>query len=143
MLGLKRVVLAVLLSMAACSTALAKESEEVFSSGKDWSQGMTNSEKLMSLIPPSLLFYRYHVPLKRELPEYIPMIDQVLSANPELAGEEVTNIFASTVYVYEPESREALRMMELEFLRGGYDATPLTPPRLEIRPDGREVLKVD
>lgn len=143
MRGFQKGVLGAVLVMTLCSPVLAKDSQEAFSSGKDWSEGMTQNEKLMSLIPPSLLFYRYHVPLRRELPEYIPMIDHVLSANPELANEEVTNIFASAVYVYEPESRDALRMMELEFLKGGYDATPLAPPRLEIRPDGREVLKVD
>lgn len=111
--------------------------EEHFSTGKDWLKLMSAREKYMSLLPPSLLFHRYDVRLRRSLPEYIGMIDFVLRRNPNLENEDVSNIFASTVYFFEPENRDALRTMEMNFLAGNFELKPYQSPRLSIE----EILK--
>ena len=85
---------------------------EVFTTGKDWTQRMSVKEKFLSIFSPSLLFHKYGVPLRRPIDEYIPTIDKVLLNNPYLEKEDVANIFASTVYAYEPESRPALDSLE-------------------------------
>ena len=99
------------LLLVACPT-LAQADSETFTTGKDWVQKMSVKEKFISVFAPSLLFHRYGVPLRRPINEYIPTIDKVLMENPYLEKEDVANIFASTVYAYEPESRPALDSLE-------------------------------
>jgi hypothetical protein len=105
---------------AFASTAMSAERPDTFASGSEWTDHMTPGEKLIALVPPSLLFKRYQVPLSHSLPEYIPLIDLVLTRHPNLGKEDVANIFASTLYQYEPQTRPALENMEQEFLRGNY-----------------------
>ncbi len=83
-----------------------------FTTGKDWRQRMSLKEKFISIFAPSLLFHRYGVPLRRPINDYIQTIDKVLMENPYLEKEDVSNIFASTIYAYEPESRPALDSLE-------------------------------
>jgi hypothetical protein len=106
--------------------------EETFSTGKDWVENMSVREKYMSLLPPTLLFEEYDVQLRHSLPEYIYQIDRILSRNPQLENEDVSNIFASTVYLFEPQNRQALRAMELSFLSGNFEIKPHRSVRLMI-----------
>ena len=121
---------ALLLLLCVAAPASASDLTEDFVTGKDWVHHMSKREKYISLIPPTLLFADYDVELKLSLPHYISLIDQVMDRNPQLETEEVTNIFASTIFLFEPQNRAALRQMELDFLRG--DAEPVTTPRLSI-----------
>ena len=93
---------------------------------------MSLREKYMALTAPALLFAEYDVHLRLDLPQYIPAIDKLMQRNPGLQGEEVSSIFASTVYLFEPENREALRTMESDFLRGDYENSRQARPRLKI-----------
>lgn len=102
---------AIPLFLAVCPT-FAQADSETFTTGKDWVQKMSVREKFLSLFAPTLLFHKYGVPLRRPINEYIPTIDKVLMENPYLEKEDVANIFASTVYAYEPESRQALDSLE-------------------------------
>ena len=110
---------------------------EEFVTGKDWVKNMSQREKFMSLIPPSLLFSEYDVHLKLGLPQYIFLIDQIMQRNPRLENEELSNIFASTIYLFEPQNREALKTMEMNFLRGELETKPYHSPRLSFE----DVLK--
>ena len=101
---------------------------ETFTTGKNWSQRMSPREKYMSLLPPVFVMNEYDVHLRHGLPQYITWMDRILQRNPQLEAEDVSTIFASTVFFLEPENRTALRAMESEFLRGDY--TPM--PRLSI-----------
>jgi hypothetical protein len=128
----------VALLLALHGTSGAAASSEVFQSGKDWSDSLSPNEKMMALVPPAILFRSYHVPLARNLPEYIPLIDRVLLYNPELGKEDIANIFASTLYHYEPQTRPALEFMETEFLRGNYHTRPANLPRVRFYDPLRE-----
>ena len=112
--------------------ANASSNDETFSTGKDWAQRMTNREKFISLLPPTLVFGQYDVQPHHGLPEYIYWIDKILLKNPQLEKEDVGNIFASTIYLREPENREALRNMEADFLRGNYESQSARWPRLTL-----------
>jgi hypothetical protein len=106
--------------------------QEVFVSGREWVKQMSPREKFMSLLPPSFLFSAYDVRLRHSLPQYIHWIDAILERNPELQNEEIGNVFASTVFLLEPENREALSAMEGNFLRGDYQTSGYSIPRLSI-----------
>ncbi len=111
--------------------ALAERTKsETFLTGRDWTENLTNREKFMALLPPSLVFEEYDVKLSHSLPEYIVLIDLILRYNPQLQEEDVANIFTSAVYRFEPESRVALKTMELQFLQGDLETKPLHGPRL-------------
>lgn len=84
----------------------------------------------MALLPPTMLFEEYDVRLRHSLPEYIVLINLILRYNPELQEEDVTNIFTSAVYRFEPESRVTLKTMELQYLQGDLEIKPLHGPRL-------------
>ena len=60
-------------------------------------------------------FAAYGVPFRHTPPEYVKAMDKVLLYNPYLEKEDVANIFASTVYAYEPESRPGFEGMLREF----------------------------
>ncbi len=121
---------ALLLAFAAVGGA---KELETFTTGKDWTEKMSSGEKLISLVAPTMLFQRTHVPLRLKLPEYIPILDKVILFNPQLEKEDVANIFASTVYKFEPESRPYLEWMETAFLRGHLSGDPRFTPRLTIQ----------
>jgi hypothetical protein len=106
--------------------------DEPFVTGKEWLEEMSPREKFMSLIPPALLFSEYEVDLRLSLPQYIYLVDRALERNPEFEHEDITNIFASTVYVFEPQNRLALKRMETSFLRGELDPIPVSVPRLTV-----------
>ena len=91
---------------------------ETFTTGKDWEKHMSPREKMISLVPPSLLLNRYDILTRFTLPEYVQAIDYVMPLNPQLEKEDVSNIFVSLVYLLEPEKRPAIENMELQFLRG-------------------------
>ena len=113
--------------------------EENFSTGKDWVERMSPHEKYISLLPPTLLFAQYDVRLRHSLPEYIGLIDRILHNNPQLENEDVGNIFSSAVYLFEPENREPLKTMEMNFLRGELENKPYHAPRLDIRDISEEI----
>ena len=79
---------------------------------------MSLREKFMSIVAPMSAFHRYGVPFRHAAEEYLPKVDRVIAANPGLDDEEVANIFASAVYLYEPESRPYFDGLEGRFLRG-------------------------
>ena len=112
--------------------------EEPFSSGKDWLKHMSLREKYISLLAPTIVFERHDVQLRRSLPEYIYLIDGILLRNPQLEREEISNIFASTVYLVEPQNREALKNMEMQFLSGNFETNPYQAPRLTVEDILRE-----
>ena len=85
---------------------------ETFTTGKDWIQKMSKGEKFISVYAPMILFHRYGVNFRKTPNEYTDTIDRVLLENPYLEKEDVANIFASTVYTYEPESRRAFAIMK-------------------------------
>ena len=104
---------------------------------------MSPREKFISLLPPTLLFAQYDVRLRHSLPEYIGLIDHILHNNPQLENEDVGNIFSSTIYLFEPENREPLKTMEMNFLRGELENKPYHAPRLAIEEALREASPKD
>lgn len=124
---------ALLLMLSLAARAVAADNE-VFTAGDDWIERMSVREKLIALLPPSLLMQRFGVRLERAPEEYIPLIDRVIVYNPQLRGEEVANIFASTVYQTEPANRVSLEHMERYLQRrSDYESQPFIP-RLRLRP---------
>ena len=121
--------------------AVAATKEEIFLTGKDWKETMTVRAKFMALLPPSILFDEYDIKLHHSLPEYIQLIDLILRFNPQLDEEDVANIFASAVYRFEPESRVALKTMEMNFLQGNLEIKPLHKPLLSL--DGSSEIRED
>ena len=95
----------------------ATASSETFTTGEDWNQKMSKGEKFISVYAPMILFHRYGINFRKTPAQYAATIDRVLLENPYLEKEDVVNIFASTVYTYEPESREAFDTMKTEFDR--------------------------
>lgn len=119
------------LALLLCSSVGAERTKsETFLTGRDWTESLSDREKFMALLPPTLLFEEYDVRLRHSLPEYIVLIDRILRYNPQLQEEDVVNIFASTIYRFEPESRVTLKTMELQFLQGDLEIKPLHGPRL-------------
>ena len=94
---------------------------DTFTSGKEWTEKMSEKEKFISVVAPMVHFSHYGVPFRHTPPEYMSAIDQVLLYNPYLEKEDMVNIFASTVYAYEPESRPAFENLaqEAEYRRTG------------------------
>ena len=117
-----------------CVTVSASNSAESFSTGKDWQNNMSDGEKLIALVAPTMLFQNYHVPLQKSLLEYIVAINRILVYNPYLENEEVSNIFASAVYAYEPQSRPALENLERVLRRRKSNLNEDFFPPLSIRP---------
>lgn len=115
----RRLILALALLAFAGPSAAAAERPDAFSTGEDWLERMTPDEKVISLVPPTILFGAYDIRLRHSLPEYLPLLDAVMRENPQFAGEDVANVFASAVYAYEPENRPKFRAMELALLQGG------------------------
>jgi hypothetical protein len=127
-------ILTVFLMLAAlgASCPARADYEETFATGREWIKRMSEREKFISLLPPTLLFNVYDVHLRHSLPEYVHWMDKILARNPQLEREDISNLFASTIYLFEPENREALRTMETDFLRGDYEPHALQVPRLSI-----------
>lgn len=90
---------------------------DTFSTGKEWLEATSLRHKIIALIAPSVLFHKYNVPMQKTIGDYVSTIDRVLLENPYLEKEDVANIFASTLYAYEPQSRPALDWMQMEFAR--------------------------
>ena len=88
---------------------------ESFTTGKEWVEKMSKGEKFISVYAPMILFHRYGINFRKTPQEYINTIDSVLLNNPYLEKEDVSNIFASTIYAYEPESRRAFQILEMQF----------------------------
>lgn len=111
-----------------------------FTSGKEWTRKMSKGEKFISVYAPMILFHRYGVNFQKSPGEYAETIDKVLLNNPYLEKEDVANIFASTVYAYEPESRPAFRLMELEFANEGLQPRLLikADPKSEVNPSSKQ-----
>lgn len=98
-----------------CGPSYAYGYAKTFTTGGDWVQRMSSQEKFMTLIVPMNLFHRYGVSFRKSSTEYIRILDQVLLDNPYIENEDVANIFASFVYITEPESRPVFRLMQLRF----------------------------
>lgn len=129
-------VLLFLLMIAPVQAALSP----TFTTGEDWQRHMSEREKFMSILVPMSVFHQYGVPFRLSPDKYIGVIDNVISANPQIENEDIANIFASTVYLYEPESRPAFDAMEMNFLRGDFRADDL---HLSLRPDGESAAQAD
>ena len=84
-------------------------------------------------------FERYDVHIRHALPQYVSWINTILARNPRLEKEDLGNIFASTVYLFEPENRLALKTMEMNFLRGDLESKPLELPQLNIEETPEEI----
>ena len=128
---MKKILFIFMLGMMMAHTAGA-DTQETFTTGHEWTHQMSLREKFLSLLPPVFVMNAYDVRLRHSIPEYIHWIDAVLSRNPQLENEDVGNIFASTVFLYEPENRQALKTMEEDLLRGDYRRVSETP-RLRIQ----------
>ncbi|OIO38742.1 MAG: hypothetical protein COT00_05390 [Candidatus Omnitrophica bacterium CG07_land_8_20_14_0_80_50_8] len=102
---------------------------ETFTTGKDWIQKMSKGEKFISVYAPMILLHRYGINFRKTPNEYAQTLDRVLLENPYLEKEEAANIFASTVYAYEPESRPAFKIMQMEFEQENLKPTLLIHPR--------------
>ena len=109
------VYLLVSLSLISGTAAYSSSYSETFTTGKYWIQKMSKGEKFISIYAPMIQLHRYGVNFRKTPIEYADTIDRVLLENPYLEKEDVANIFASTVYTYEPESRRAFAIMKLEF----------------------------
>lgn len=130
-----------LVSIFLFSSQIVSAAEDVaFVTGKEWLEKMSVREKLLSLIPPTLLMHRYGVSMRYPAEGYIETMDKVLEQNPEISQEDVSNIYVSTLYTYEPESRDALDNMEREFQLRKAGHNPEFFPRLLIRQDSRKEL---
>ncbi len=139
----KKIILSVLISWVVVNhhtgaTEAAISKSKIFLTGKDWRGWMNEKEKFMAILAPTVLLEEYGIQLKHSLLNYIPLINRILLYNPQLEKEEVANIFTSTIYRFEPESRVALRTMEMNFLQGNLEIKPLGGPRLSLEED-REV----
>lgn len=134
---MKRFLLPVLMILL-CAAPLHASSEKGFVTGEDWNRRLSVREKYLSLVPPALLFADYDVHLKLSLPQYIFLIDRIMERNPRLADEEVSNIFASTIYLFEPANRAALTRMEMDFLKGDF-LPPALSPQLTVEETLEEV----
>ena len=102
-------------TLGAAANAHADSYSETFTTGREWTEKMSKGEKFISVYGPMILFHRYGVNFRKTPNEYAETIDRVLLENPYLEKEDVANIFASTVYTYEPESRRAFTIMKMEF----------------------------
>ena len=111
------------LTLGAAANTHANSYSETFTTGKEWTEKMSKSEKFISVYAPMILFHRYGVNFRKTPNEYAETIDRVLLENPYLEKEDVANIFASTVYTYEPESRRAFAIMKMEFEQEGLKPT--------------------
>lgn len=112
-----------------------------FVTGEDWVRHMSRQEKMMALIHPAFVLADYDVRLRISLPQYVFLMDRVVENNPVLEREEVSNIFASTIYLFEPENRLKLKNLEMNFLRGDLEAKAVTTPRLTVVED--DYLELD
>ncbi|MCG3175717.1 MAG: hypothetical protein MOGMAGMI_00650 [Candidatus Omnitrophica bacterium] len=131
--SLKVLLMLVLLTVSGVRTAGAAD-RDVFTTGEDWLERMSVREKLIALLPPSLLMQRFGVELERRPEQYIPEIDLVLESQPQLRGQDVANIFASTVYQLEPANRTSLEAMERYLERRSVVESQPLVPRLRLRP---------
>ena len=134
---MKKVFFAFILILSFAAPCRAEEEE--FVTGRDWIKRMSQREKFMSLLPPALLFSEYDVQLRLGLPQYILLIDGIMERNPKLENEEISNIFSSTIYFFEPQNREALKTMEMNFLKGELETKPYHTPRLSIEDILKEI----
>ena len=126
------------LSLIMGPTASAETYSDTFTTGKVWLQKMSKGEKFISVYAPMILFHRYGVNFQKTPNEYAETIDRILLENPYLEKEDVANIFASTVYTYEPESRRAFMIMKMEF-----DQEGLKPYLLIHRHPNSEINDLD
>lgn len=115
------------------NTALCHAYSESFTTGKDWVQKMSKAEKFISVYAPMILFHRYGINFRKTASEYLDTIDRVLINNPYLEKEDVANIFASTIYAYEPETRRAFQLMEVELAR--QDLSPHLVVKTNLSPE--------
>ena len=110
---------------------------DTFTTGKDWVKKMSKGEKFISVYAPMILLHRYGINFRKTPNEYLESIDRVLINNPYLEKEDVANIFASTVYAYEPESRHAFQLMEVELAR--QDLSPHLAVKTNLSPEVNQI----
>lgn len=129
-----------LIGLLLLASTSSKAASDAFTTGKDWTQKMSKGEKFISIYAPMILFHRYGVNFRKSPSEYSETIDKVLLENPYLEKEDVSNIFASTVYAYEPESRRAFMIMKAESADGYLKPTLLIKeqPNSEVNPSKNE-----
>lgn len=108
---------------------------EPFTTGSDWVKSMSPGEKLISLIAPYMLMENHRIPMKKPITEYVSAVDKVLFAYPHLQSEDIANVFASTVYAYEPQCRNALEAMASYLARRKTNWDEGYFPRVTIRRD--------
>ena len=110
---------------------------DTFTTGKDWVKKMSKGEKFISVYAPMILLHRYGINFRKTPNEYLESIDRVLINNPYLEKEDVANIFASTVYAYEPETRHAFQLMEVELAR--QDLSPHLAVKTNLSPEVNQI----
>jgi hypothetical protein len=79
-------------------------------SGHQWLQ-MTDNEKMHCILASIILLDGFRVPMTQSPQDYMGLIDRILAENPQLMREDILNIFASTVFRYEPPARQPLAEM--------------------------------
>lgn len=131
---MRKISLVILILVLLTSTHLVfAEYTQTFASGKEWTEKMSPVEKLISILKPYITLQKYGVPVRHTPQDYIEKIDRVLLYNPNLGNEDVSNIFSSTMYAYEPQTRPALDALELEFLKMKVKDSDVLKPYLILR----------
>ncbi len=126
-----------LVFMMSVNASAVYAAAETFTTGKDWTEHMNEKQKFIAIFAPLILYHRYGVNFREKPEQYVEKIDKVLMDNPYIQNEDIANIFASTVYAYEPENRSAFDAIEREF-RSRKLGSPDYYPRLMIRPAARK-----
>ncbi len=111
---------------------------ETFTTGKDWSYRMSKREKFLAVFAPYILYHRYGIPFRKEPNAYILDIDRILVYNPYIENEDIANIFASTVYALEPESRPAFQAMARDLQYQNLSHREVVYPRLLLAPSAQD-----
>lgn len=122
-------------------TTAADAKTSTFTTGRDWVERMSEAEKFMAIVAPMSVFHHAGVRFRLRPEEYIPQVERVLTNNPYLEIEDVSNVFASTVYAYEPESRMVFEHLAEGTAEGRMYLNEGFTPRLLIAPAGHELRK--
>lgn len=126
----KRFALMVLLTISLLTPSQKIHAAE-FVTGQDWVTKMNEKEKFISIVASMVLYTQYGIPMKFSPPDYVEKIDQILAYNPYLKNEDIANILAAAIYVYEPDSRMHL----IDFMAvKEYEKRGLVKPAMEMNP---------
>jgi hypothetical protein len=122
---LKKTLVFIFMGIGLVSVSSHAATQPVFTTGAEWENRMSMKEKFMAVVTPMAVFNQYGVPFRHRPEQYIPAIDKLISINPQLEKEDISNILASTVYLFEPESRPYFDVIEMRFLKGDMELKPI------------------